>query len=354
MGLSETLGGVETFIRNIYSQFDMEKFEIHFLIHGANYSVFQSELEKKGCQFHFFPKFSKKPFSSLKLLKKFYQQYSFDIIHCNTCTANMWIYFFQSCFFRRKNKPYVIVHSHSSNDNRGISHYFSRFLLNHLADNRYACSEFAGKWMFGKHSFTIIENAINLRQFVFQKEIRQRVRKSFNLQDEFVIGHVGRLEEVKNQAFLIQTFAVFHQSHPHSNLILIGEGTLKENLEQMVRDFNLNDAVIMLPNSDKISEYYQAFDVYSMTSFYEGLPMTVVEAQASGLPCVLSENISQKCKLSEDVFFLPLEKKLWCQKWEQLSGVQPKRVVDEKSILYQRFDATKVAKRLEEVFQNER
>ena len=181
----------------------------------------------------------------------------------------------------------IISHAHSTGSSHPVVHKLLRTFVNMLVDERLACSEMAGQWMYGRRkSFTIIPNCINTADYTFDIDVRNAVRKELAIgNDVTVIGHVGTFTEVKNQSFLLHMMKSL-SSRDVSNhmLLLIGHGPLKENVMKECEELELNDSVLFLGNRNDVPRLLMAMDVFCMPSLYEGFPITSVEAQATGLP----------------------------------------------------------------------
>jgi glycosyltransferase EpsF len=198
---------------------------------------------------------------------------------------------------KRVGVPVRIAHSHSTAGRgefaRNILKYtlrpFSRLYPTHL----FACSEYAGRWLFGNRAFckgkvVVVRNAIDTKKFKFNPNVRERVRRELGVEGKFVVGHVGRFMPQKNHAFLLDIFAEVHRRSGESVLLLVGDGELKTTIEEKARRLALTNCVIFLNVRDDVNELYQAMDVFVLPSLYEGLAVVRVEAVAAGLPCLVA------------------------------------------------------------------
>ncbi|WP_103064183.1 glycosyltransferase [Actinomyces qiguomingii] len=189
----------------------------------------------------------------------------------------------------------VIVHSHSTGYSGSRIRAFRNWLacrnIRRYSDARMACSYEAGVHLFGSLSFTIMRNAIEVERFEFNSDVRNAIRGEFGLDDRCVIGHVGRFSEEKNHALLLSVFKEFLRHEPSSRLLLVGDGPLKEHYEAVAREQDLADRVMFLGHSGRVSELYQAMDVFVLPSRFEGLGLAGVEAQCAGVPVVCSDRV---------------------------------------------------------------
>lgn len=224
----------------------------------------------------------------------------------------------------------IIVHSHASSIDgkyRKIKNVLHHHYKKYISDNAteiVSCSDVAAQWMFDndkQNDVKIINNGIDLQKFAFDPETRQHVRHQLGCADnEVIIGNVGRMAYQKNHKFLVQVFAEFHQVHPRSKLLLVGEGPLKSEIHAQVQQLGLQDAVIFYGTSNNVNELYQAMDVFALSSHFEGLPISGIEAQASGLPVVFADTITKEAAITDNCKFVPIDGNDAIQKWVQQLG----------------------------------
>lgn len=220
----------------------------------------------------------------------------------------------------------IVTHSHSTSGNHNRIHKILKPFVGLLADERLACGELAGEWMYGKKScFTIIPNCIDTRRYRYDEAVRSEVRKEMGIdEDTIVIGHVGYFSAVKNQSFLLKLVKRLNESgNMKYKLLLIGEGSLFDNVKHEAEEMALSEDVVFLGNRSDVHRLMMAMDVFCLPSLYEGFPIVTVEAQATGLPVILSENISKEVGITDLVTLLPVDKGLDC--WiEKIGEVQAK------------------------------
>ena len=217
----------------------------------------------------------------------------------------------------------IVTHSHNTRGNHNVIHKILRPIVNWLADEKLACGDLAGKWMYGKHcKFTVIPNCIDTEKYKFDESIRKDIRKELGIdEDTILIGHVGMFTEIKNQKFLLHLLNKLKElSILEYKLLLIGHGPLKEQVEKEVEHLKLTNNVIFLGNRNNVHEIMMAMDVFCLPSLYEGFPIVSVEAQASGLPSLLSTNISPEVCITDLVKLLSIEHvDLWLQTLEKMN-----------------------------------
>ena len=213
-----------------------------------------------------------------------------------------------------------------------------------------ACSEQAGKWMYGNCSFCVMNNAIDAKEYRFNPYKREKVRNDFHVKNnEILIGHVGRFNYSKNQFFLIDIFQKVQKKIP-AKLILVGDGELRKQIEKKVQNSNLADRVIFTGVRSDVANLMQAMDVFVFPSNYEGLPVTLIEAQASGLPCLISDKVSMECKITDYVQQIDLTKSIeqWAEFAIRASKIKRKDTFEE--IKKAGFDIKENAKLLQKFY----
>ncbi len=313
IGMSSIVGGVETYLMNLFENIDKNKFQIDFLVQKGFNGIFKEKILKLKGKIFEVDNFKRHPIKSYKFLRKFYKEEKYDVIHINLCNASGILYAYPSKKVNKNIK--IITHSHNSNDRHKFQHYCLRPLLNKITTIKVACSNLAATWMFGKkhlNNCTVLNNAIKVDKFLYNEKIRKNIRKELNLTDNFVIGHVGRFSWQKNHKFLIEIFNEVYKKNKNSRLLLVGTGELMDDIKLQVNGLGLNDAVIFMGVCDNTNELYQAMDLFVMPSLFEGLPIVGVEAQTSGLNCIFSENVSKQVSITKHTKFLPLNNKdIW-------------------------------------------
>lgn len=319
VGLSPNFGGIERFLINICKNVDLNKFEISFLIFKGKKASHQEELEKMGIKFLEITHRRTNYIQFLKDLKRVYKENDFDVIHFNIMSFD--------CFERiilanQYSKAKLVVHSHSSNISKKyrktrILNKLGKFFTQNVNYQRIACGEQAGKWLFGEKEFLILNNGMEIEKFQFIEKNREEIRKEWKIDLETkVFGHVGEMVPVKNHKFLIDVFYEYQKMERNSKLILVGEGVLKSELEQQVQNLGLQDNVLFLGRRDDMDKIYSAMDIFIMPSLFEGFSISIMEAQANGLKCYTSANVSRESNVIGNVEFLSLEKsaKEWAKK----------------------------------------
>ncbi len=322
-GLSENLGGIETFIYNLYRNMDKEKFEIAFLLDKEVKIPFQREYENGGCKFYRIENRKSNYVKYLKELKEVYIYNKFDIIHINVMSYSIFERITYACKY---SDAKIIVHSHNGGFSKKCKYRKTKILdqVGRIFVKKYekkiikvACGEKAGRFAFKNSEFTIFFNGIDISKFKFSVENRLKIRNSMNITDEeVVIGLVAMFNNPKNHTFLIDIFNEYFKLNNNTKLMLVGDGYLKKAIEDKVRKLNLTKNVMFLGKRVDVNLLYSAMDVYVMPSLYEGLSISLCEAQINGLKCYTSNDVDKKANITGNVDFISLKNSasIWAQK----------------------------------------
>lgn len=290
-------GGAEAYIMNMYRNIDRTKVQFDFLIRSKN-GIYEEEIKSMGGRIFYTSEYPRHFIKNKREVKDFFNKHKeYDIVHVH---ANALIYMTAIKLAKKNNIKCRIVHSHSvSSKNKilNILHFINKNNIKKYTTDCFACSTEAGKWMFGDE-FILKRNAVDLNKFKPNTEIRKRVRDELNISDKFVIGHIGRFVEPKNHLFLIKLFKEYYESNPESVLLLVGGGPLESDIKELTDRYNITDAVKFLGFRNDVNEVLQAFDVFVFPSLFEGLPVSMIEAQVANIPCVLSSVISDEVMLT--------------------------------------------------------
>ncbi len=311
-------GGVESVIMNYYRHLDHSKLQFDFICDEDSTRIPYDEIKKLGGRVFLVPKYQKLP-KYLKALEKIFKENQYRIVHSNINTLSV----FPLYAAKKAGVPIRISHSHSTSNpkewKRNLIKNILRPFSKRYATDYFACSELAGRYLFGNKTFDrgevkIIHNAIDIDKFRFDEVARKKLRKEFGIKDStIVIGHVGRFVQQKNHTFLVDVFEEYHEKNPDSKLLLVGSGPLEDKIKKKVEKLGLKNSVLFLGQRDDINKLYSAMDIFCLPSLYEGLPVVGVEAQATGLPCMFSDRISSDVKRTELIKFIKLTEK--SKKW---------------------------------------
>lgn len=306
-------GGIESMLMSLYREIDRDKIQFDFIVHRNQPGSFDNEIKSLGGKIFHFPKIS---FLSIRKYKRngisfFINHPEYKIIHSHISVL--------SVFILRVAKiakvPIRIAHSHEAH--RNIFTYKSPYripfiwvlkqFINKQATERFECSEEAGNWLFGKkYEKIFFKNGIDSDLFKFNVKIRNQIRGTLEISSDFVVGHVGNFSKAKNYDFILQIFKEIITLNKNSKLVLVGDGPLRKKVESHAISLGIEKHVMFLGIRSDIFNILQAMDVFLFPSRNEGLPVTVVEAQASGLPCILSDRITREVQITDDVHYLSL------------------------------------------------
>ena len=262
-----------------------------------------------------------------------------------------------SIVIKKNDIPVRIAHAHATAVPVGLSNQLKKLMrpmIKYAATDYWGCSDAAGKFYFSEKRWNnaneLIHNAIDVDNFTFNEAIRQEIRAKYNIGDKLLIGHVGRLAPQKNQKKILELFAEVHKRNAETHLVIIGTGELEQSLKQYTAELGLNDAVTFTGVQTNVNEWYSAFDVFVMTSLYEGLPVVAIEAQAADLPCVLTDTITPEVKITDNIKFLGLHDDPI--KWaDAVLDFEPKKRVSRKSELVAAgYDIEAEAKRMQQLY----
>lgn len=304
-------GGVEAVIMNYYEHIDRTKVQFDFIVHNDNKIDITQKVEAMGGKVYKVTPYYKNPIAFMWDIYKVIKRHHYRIVHSNMNTLSAFSLFAAWA----AGAPVRILHNHSTSSpgetKRNIMKFMLRPFARLFANHYLACSRLAGEWMYGRKMMdsgkvTIVNNAIDLKKYAFNPQKRNLLRKELGLADEFVIGHVGRFMFQKNHEFLIDVFAEAYKKDPHMALLLVGDGPLRPAMEEKVRKLGLTDHVKFLGLRNNVQDFYHVMDILVLPSHYEGLPVVGVEAQANGLPCLFSTNVTKETQLTHSAEFLNL------------------------------------------------
>lgn len=301
--------GITKIMMDIYKRFDSE-FEIDFITHKIKEKSFKNSLKHSNIYEVSNNKFIRY-FDEYNIMKK----NNYDWIHVN---GNIFSRFIECMIAKMAGIKKVCIHSHNSgsSDISNLKKFLNKklkFLFIPFCDNYLTCSNLASEWLFPKKivdskKVIMLENGIDIDKFRFNKTIREKYRKEMDVESKFVICHIGRFEEQKNHEFLIDIFGKIYEKNKNAVLLLIGVGKLEQQIKQKVKNLNLEHAIYFLGVREDIENILQAIDVFILPSFFEGLPVAAIEAQASGVKTFLSDNITKEAKIIPYVQYISLNK----------------------------------------------
>jgi len=296
-------GGLSSVMLNYYHFIDKTQVAIDFCSTNECSSELKEELKDNGSSYFKLPK-RILIINYWYSLKKMAANYDVIHIHANSQTAAI-----ETTAAKMAGVEKIIVHNHTSRPQYAWIGKLLSPIYHATYTDAVACSRPAGDWIYGVGNYKIIKNAIDVDKFAFSPELRTEYRKALGINDdEFVIGHIGKFMDAKNHPFLIRMFAEYLKLNPKSKLLLVGDGVLRPIVEREITKNKLENSVILTGLRSDIKQLIQVFDVFVFPSIYEGLPLTVLEAQSSGLACIMSSNVTSEVHIADNNYMLDLEK----------------------------------------------
>ena len=353
--------GIETILMRYYSRIDKTKFQFDFLINKNKKGAYDEEIIKLGGKLYHTP-----GLNPLKIIK--YKKYIKKLIKDNPDIKilhahNDAMEYPALLAAKEINFPVRISQSHNTSidfDLKWPIKTLYRKLIPSVANYYFGCGKDAVKYFFGdktinNNNYTIIRNAIETQNFIYNEKTRNKIRKLLNINENtFLIGHVGRFTNQKNHDFIIETMFRFFIKEPFADVkvILIGDGELEGKIKNKIKKYNMEDKFIFTGNIPNTNEYYQAIDLFILPSKYEGLPLVGIEAQTACVPCIISNKVTDEIKITNLVEFLPLDEKVWVDMIIEKMNTKHQRKDMTKQIKEKGYDIDTEVKRLESIYYN--
>lgn len=302
-------GGVDRLLYDFCTRMH-DEFVFEFVVTAKDEGILERKLIQSGYKVYHIEEMSNNLGQYLKTLDRIIADGKYDIVHDHMNQASV-----GSMIIAKKNHiPVRIAHAHTCLCNETLAKKIRRLIMAYIATKMAtdlcACSNMAGSWLWGNKNLNrcfVLKNAINVQNFIYNEKIRGKIREKYGLNDKIVIGHVARLSEEKNQLFILQILERILEKQEDVCLMLVGRGPMEGVLKAEIRRKNLEKNVILLGIRDDVNELLNAMDVFVLPSKYEGFPVTLVEAQANGIPLVISDVITKECVLADNVYRLSLD-----------------------------------------------
>lgn len=358
-------GGTEAVVLSYYNNIDRTKFHIDFLLHGHEYECINNEMHNYllscGSKIFYVTPRGENFKKNNHEISKVFKENKYVIVHSHMDAAG----YFLLKEAKKAGIPVCISHSHNTANKRKnnsnikdliykIVHEFAIKRLPKVTDVRIACSTEAGNWLFNGSKFKVLNNAIDINKYTYDSSKREKMRQALGFNNEIVIGHVGRFAVQKNHEFLIDIFAGFLNCHADAKLVLVGTGELLNIIKQKVSLLGIEKNVMFLGVRNDVDGLMQAFDVFLLPSLHEGLPVVGVEAQASGLPCVISSTVSPEIKLSDNTVLVSLDASVseWCNVIEDVYNRDVNRTKGMEIVKNAGFDIKDVINALMKIYED--
>lgn len=294
-------GGLETMLMNYYRHIDRSKVQFDFLVHREFEADYDEEIKSLGGRIYHVSRlvpWSRRYKAELRRFFRTHPEYKIVHVH-QDCLSSVALQCAKECGI-----PVRIAHSHNSNQDKNIKYLFKRYYMRKIpetATELFACGKAAGDWMFGGKIYRLLPNAIAAEKYIYEEEKAKKIKKELDLEKNIVIGHIGRFNPQKNHKFLIDIFEKCFEKNQKVRLMLIGDGEGRKEIENKVKERGLQDNVIFMGVRRDVPELLQAMDVFVFPSLYEGLPVTMIEEQAAGVPAVISDQVSEECIITKDL-----------------------------------------------------
>ena len=315
-------GGAENMIMNLYRSIDKTRIQFDFLVHTQRDCFFDEEIVSLGGRIFRAPYFNGINYihykKSLNELFEAHPEIRIVHGHLGSC-ANIYL------GIAKRHGCYTIAHSHSTKPEfsfKNMIYRLNTYDTRRIADYFFGCGKESGEYRFGKRitknkeKYSILNNAIDSDKYVFNENTRKRIKEELGVEDSIVVGHVGRFDYPKNHSFLVDIGKVLVSKDERITLMLVGDGKLKQEIQEKVNQIGLSENVIFTGIRKDVPDVMQAMDCFLFPSHYEGLPVTVIEAQAAGLPCILSDTITSEVKITDLVHYVSLDEspEVWAEK----------------------------------------
>lgn len=328
------MGGAEVMIMNVLRRLPPSRFRCYFVVHIPEKQVFDDEIKSLGGTIIVCPRLEQ---VGVVRYKKWWQNFfssnSVDIVHGNYRRTSA-LYLHEA----KKAGVSTILHTHSASSHSKLKiarRLYSKWILQNV-DCIFSCSNKATEWLFGdpssiKRRVVVIPNGIDTAQYRYDENVRRLYRQELQIENKTVVGHVGRFVPVKNHSFLLNVFKQYLVIDPNAVLLLIGDGPLKNEIENTISSENLTDSVKLLGIRRDVPALMQCLDIFLLPSLYEGLPVSLVEAQAASLPCVYSDTITAEAEISSTCYQYSLNKSPaeWAQYIKKILDNSIQRVAED-------------------------
>ena len=349
-------GGIESFLYNVLPYMDPQIMEVDVVASDLAESVFSESLRQRGIRFYALSGAQRNLPENYRLFRRLLHSRQYDVVHLHIFHSLSLVY---ARLARDAGVTVRIAHSHNTELRKSPGrplklalHRWARRAYGDVMTHRWACSASAARFLFGDTpEWTFIPNGIDVERFRFDPAARARVRGELGLEGKLVIGNVGRLCYQKNQDFLLEVFQTLQWQCPESALLLVGEGEDRPALWEKAKKLGLEKAAIFYGLSGHVEELFWAMDVFVMPSRFEGLPVTAVEAQCAGLPCLFADALTREVRLGEAVRYLPLTAPVG--EWAEAlltAEVRRDRATGAEAVREAGFDISGVSRRIEEFY----
>lgn len=341
--------GISTVIMNYCSHMDPSRFEIIIAAGEPISDIYREKCKCLGIKLYELPDRWKASGSYYKKLNGIIKETRPDILHVHGNSATMSIELFLAWLHGIKVR---IPHAHNTTCTGMRLHKMLFPVFSRLYTQAFACGNKAGEWLYKGKPFYIIPNGFDTERFKFNQRSRDKIRSKLNLAEAFIIGHIGRFNPQKNQPFLISIFERYASEHEDAVLLLTGTGPDFEKTKNIVDKSPYKDKIILYGETDAPEDLYSAMDVFVLPSRYEGLPVVLVEAECSGLYCIISDTVTDEMNIGDHITSLSLDDDLkkWCEAIESVPVTDRAAFYEDNTAAIHKYDIAANAVRLEELY----
>lgn len=306
-GILNCNNGIATFLMNIYRNINREKFQFDFIVFTKDKGEYDEEIRKLGGRIYCIERPGRNLIKNMIQTYKIMKHYPYQIMHRHTAEAHCWTDFYMAS---KVGIPHRIAHSHGTHTFRPKSHRIFYPLMIANVTNRVACSTVAGRWLYHDNlDFLVIKNGIQTSKFLYSDRLRVKKRRELDVSDDtLILGNVGRLADPKNPLMTVKVFAALERKYPKSKLIMLGEGELRNKVEILINQLDLQDKVLLPGVSNEVVEWMCAMDVGIYPSEFEGFPFSIIEGEANGLPIIMSDRITKEVDVLRNAVAISLKK----------------------------------------------
>lgn len=348
-----SFGGLTTVMMNYYRAIDKNKYRVDFASTNNKLDEnLRQEINANGSNYYWLGDRKHNTFCYIRKLYSLLKDSDYQVVHVNANSATAAIELFTA---KIVGVPIRIAHNHTSICDHKAFHKMLYPLFISSYTDAIACSDKAGKWIFNNNDFVVLNNGIDTQKFIFCEEKRSAIRQKFNIDNDILVfGHVGKIYKPKNHEFLLHVFSDYTKYNDKCKLLLVGDGELRSNIEKLAKELKIDNNMIFVGMQTDIASYLSAMDIFLFPSLWEGLPLSLVEAQASGLRCIASDTIDSSVNVTKKVTMLPITEgtKVWVDSMKNVQKIDRKTASFEQVqlLIDGGFDAKVNVEKLEAIY----
>lgn len=297
-------GGLTTVMMNYYRSMNKSDLKIDFASTNKADRVLVEELQENHSTYYCLGNRKRNLLKYIRNLQKLIKKNNYDVVHINGNSATMLL---ELSIAKKCGVKIRIAHGHTTKTSHPVLHKVLEKFFHQSYTQAIAVSPRTGDWLFGPSNYFLLNNAIQIDRYRFRESVRAEYRNKLGIDDKFVVGHVGKMYAPKNHTYLLKVFAALKKQMKNTALLLVGNGHLEEDLIKECKELGIQNEVIFCGMKTDPEHYMQAMDFFVFPSLWEGMPLAMIEAQAAGLPCIVSSNVTKAVKCTDRVFFKDLK-----------------------------------------------